>query len=173
MGRSHRASIRHEDYNRQAVAYIFRENNAPGKVGEDTIDLHGLFVDEAARVLEERIRADQQRGQEHLHAIVGKGKHSAGHMQKLKPKVEALCRELGLKYGTEENAGRMYINLQGRQPASAAHHGGGQQQHGPQHHGGQHSGQQQQGQQQGQEGLVGKVLPKIVQKLEKACCAVM
>src|SRR5690349_20335180 len=100
------------DYNRQASEYIFRENNAPGKVEPDAIDLHGQFVDEAERILEQRIRADQARGQTHLHAIVGKGNHSAGHVQRLKPKVEALCQELGLKFRTEDNAGRIYINLQ-------------------------------------------------------------
>lgn len=183
-----------DDYNRQAADYIFRENNAPGKVDQDSIDLHGLYVEEAERILEQRIRADQSRGQEHLHAIVGKGNHSTGHVQKIKPKVEELCRELGLKYRTEENAGRIYINLQGGEPLKPGQHEGGHggsQQHAGQYHGGQqqqpggqyHGGQQQHGGQQhgGQQGqqqnemdeLVGKLLPRVLKKLEKACCTVM
>ncbi|OAA44755.1 hypothetical protein NOR_03509 [Metarhizium rileyi] len=179
-----------DDYNRQAADYIFRENNAQGKVDGDSIDLHGLYVEEAERILEERIRSDQRRGQEHLHAIVGKGNHSTGHVQKIKPKVEEVCRELGLKYRTEENAGRIYINLQGGEPMKPSQHTGGgyggqtghtgqhQQQH-QQQHGGQPQQQQQQQQQHGNqkqddmEELVGKLLPKVLKKLEKACCTVM
>lgn len=130
--------------------------------------------------------------------IVGKGNHSVNHVQKIKPRVEQVCQELGLQYSTEENAGRMYINLQGG-PATMPQHGGGQQQGGYQggqqkHHGGQqqqHGGYQQggypgqqqsgyqSGQQQGQnndneelEKLAKKFLPKIIRKLE-GCCVVM
>ncbi|KAH7001978.1 hypothetical protein EDB80DRAFT_719580 [Ilyonectria destructans] len=179
-GKAHDAKM--DDYNQQASDFIFRENNAPGHVEADCIDLHGQFVEEAERILEQRIRADQAAGQTHLHAIVGKGHHSAGHVQKIKPKVEELCRELGLKFSTEENAGRIYINLQGgdavppQNSGYSGHHGGQQQQ---QHHGGQqqHGGQQHGGQQQSQNDemveFVGKQLPWILRKLEKHCCVVM
>ena len=178
------------DYNRQASEYIFRANNAPGRNQADCIDLHGQFVEEAERILEQRIRADQANGQTHLHVIVGKGNHSTGHVQKIKPKVEELCQELGLKYRTEENAGRMYINLQGGEPlgpGDEGYHGGGgsgypahhQQQQ--QHHGGQQQQQhhqQQQHQQQQNQGdevaqFVEKQLPWLLRKLEKHCCVVM
>lgn len=190
QGKAHDAKM--DDYNRQASEYIFRANNAPGRVEADCIDLHGQFVEEAERILEQRIRADQSRGQTHLHAIVGKGNHSANHVQKIKPKVEELCRELGLKYRTEENAGRIFINLQGGEPlgpgdvpshygggysGSQQQHGGGkynkphqQQQHGGQQHGGQH---QQQNQQDDIAQVVEKQLPRVLRKLEKACCVVM
>ena len=56
-----------DNYNRQAAEFIFRENNAVGRVDGDTVDLHGLFVEEAERVLEERIRYARGRGQGHLH----------------------------------------------------------------------------------------------------------
>jgi hypothetical protein len=46
-------------------------------------------------------------------SIVGKGNHSVSHIQRLKPRVEQVCQELGLHYATEQNAGRMYINLTG------------------------------------------------------------
>ena len=81
-------------------------------------------------------------------SIVGKGNHSPGHIQKIKPKVEEVCQELGLQYATESNAGRMYINLQGGaavMPEQFKHHGGGG---GGQHHGGGQQQHQQHGQQQ-------------------------
>lgn len=53
--------------NKQASDYIFRENNAVGRVDGDTIDLHGQFVEEAADIVEQRIRYAQANGQTHLH----------------------------------------------------------------------------------------------------------
>lgn len=37
-----------DQYNKQASEFIFRENNAVGKVAGDTIDLHGQFVEEVS-----------------------------------------------------------------------------------------------------------------------------
>ncbi|KAL8686428.1 MAG: hypothetical protein Q9224_005450, partial [Gallowayella concinna] len=156
-GKRHGAMM--EQYNKQASDFIFRENNAVGRVASDTIDLHGQFVEEAEDILEQRIRYAQSTGQTHLHVIVGKGNHSANHVQKIKPRVEQICREQGLQYATEHNAGRMYINLQGG-PAQMPHdlisdHNAYQehhpQQHGQQqqHHDQQPHPQQQYGQQQG------------------------
>ena len=59
-----------EQYNKQASDYIFRENNAVGRVDGDTIDLHGQFVEEAEEILEARIRYALQTGQTHLHVYV-------------------------------------------------------------------------------------------------------
>jgi len=130
QGKQHAAKA--DQYNKQASEFIFRENNAVGKVPGDTIDLHGQFVEEAEEILEQRIRYAQSTGQSHLHVIVGKGNHSPGHIQKIKPRVEQVCRELGLQYNTEQNEGRMFINLQGgsvqQMPAFDY-----QQQHEPQH----------------------------------------
>lgn len=56
-----------DEYNQQASEFIFRENNAPGRVAEDTIDLHGQFVEEAEDILEERIKYARGHGQGHLH----------------------------------------------------------------------------------------------------------
>jgi len=196
-GKAHAAKM--DQYNKQASDYIFRENNSAGRVADDTIDLHGQFVEEAEQILEQRIRYAQQNGQTHLHVIVGKGNHSVNHIQKIKPRVEQVCQELGLQYTTEENAGRMYINLQGGpatmppmqhsgqqqggyQGGQQQHHGGQQQQHGGYQQGGypgQQQGGYQGGQQQGQnndneelEKLAMKFLPKIIRKLE-GCCVVM
>ncbi|PYH48408.1 Smr domain-containing protein [Aspergillus saccharolyticus JOP 1030-1] len=172
-----------EEYNKQASEFIFRENNAEGRVAADTIDLHGQFVEEAEEILEERIRYAKNHGQTHLHVIVGKGNHSANHVQKIKPRVEQVCRELGLQYATEENAGRIYVNLTGGpadMSAAPGHHQ--QSQHYPQHqqqqYPQQHQQQQQQQHQQGDnqneiEQVVNAVLPRVLRKLEKACCVVM
>lgn len=56
-----------DQFNKQASDYIFRENNAIGRVADDTIDLHGQFVEEAEEILQNRIRYAQQQGQTHLH----------------------------------------------------------------------------------------------------------
>ncbi|KAJ5727917.1 hypothetical protein N7493_005737 [Penicillium malachiteum] len=168
-----------EEYNKQASEFIFRENNAEGRVAADTIDLHGQFVEEAEEILEERIKYAKAHGQDHLHVIVGKGNHSANHVQKIKPRVEQVCQELGLQYATEENAGRMYVNLTGGEavmpqyPQHQAPHQQypGQQQQQQQPYSG---GYQQQPQQQDEMAqVVNEVVPKLLQKLEKACCVVM
>ncbi|KAF2658622.1 DUF1771-domain-containing protein [Lophiostoma macrostomum CBS 122681] len=192
-GKKHAAKM--DQYNRQARDFIFRENNNTDRVPGDTIDLHGLFVEEAEDVLEERIREAQRQGQTHLHVIVGKGNHSRNHVQKIKPRVEQVCRELGLQYRTEENEGRIFVNLQGgavhEMPPPPQFGGGysggyggypGQQQGGyqggQQHHGQSHGGHQQQqhSQQQQQndevEELVKKGLPRLFKAL-KGCCVVM
>jgi len=139
-------------YNKQASDFIFRENNAPGRVADDTIDLHGQFVEEAEDILEQRIRYAQQHGQQHLHVIVGKGNHSANHVQRLKPRVEQVCNDLGLQFSTEQNNGRIFINLQ---PTTAAMPSP---QHAAPHY------QQQQQQQEPTD---------TIETMERCCCAVM
>ncbi|KAJ5628032.1 hypothetical protein N7490_010260 [Penicillium lividum] len=173
-----------EEYNKQASEFIFRENNSNGRVAADTIDLHGQFVEEAEEILEERIKYAKTHGQTHLHVIVGKGNHSAGHIQKIKPRVEKICEELGLQHTTEENSGRIYVNLTGGEavmPPVSEHYP--QQQHQQQHQqypgqqqgysGGQQQHQQQQQQPDELEQAVNALLPKVMKKLEKACCVVM
>ena len=171
-----------QQYNKQASEYIFRANNAEDKVADDTIDLHGQFVEEAEDILEARIRDAQARNQTHLHVIVGRGNHSANHVQKLKPRVEQLCQELGLQYRTEENEGRIYVNLQGHEISEMPPLPSGQTSNG--YGGGKHTGKQQHGQQhprppaeepQQQEqpqDLESKIVSKIVRKLGD-CCVVM
>lgn len=182
-------------YNKQASEFIFRENNATGRVADDTVDLHGQFVEEAEDIFEARVREARARGQQHLHVIVGKGNHSADHVQRLKPRVEQVCRELGLRYETEENAGRIYVDLTGGQPQQGGGSGGGgaaggetyapppphHQQHQQPHHGGQqqhHPQQQHQQQQQPQQeqqqpdDLAEKIVTRLVKKLGD-CCVVM
>ncbi|KAJ5301356.1 hypothetical protein PENANT_c023G00240 [Penicillium antarcticum] len=161
-----------EEYNKQASEFIFRENNASGRVADDTIDLHGQFAEEAEEILEERIKYAKSHGQSHLHVIVGKGNHSAHHVQKIKPRVEQVCRELGLQYATEENAGRIYVNLTGGEavmPPYGGDHQGSHQYPGQQGH---HQNQNQ-NQPDELEKLANAIVPKVLRKLEKACCVVM
>ncbi|KAL6247183.1 hypothetical protein RBB50_005526 [Rhinocladiella similis] len=186
-GKDHGAKM--EQYNKQASDFIFRENNAEGRVPADTIDLHGQFVEEAEDILEQRIRYAQSHGENHLHVIVGKGNHSANHVQKIKPRVEQVCRELGLQYHTEPNEGRIYVNLTGGPvDMQSANNWGGHQQSYPggqaqQSHGYQPQHQQQQqyphqqqqqhggqGQQDQVEKVVKKFLPRIINKLLRMLC---
>ncbi|KAK8214768.1 hypothetical protein M8818_002350 [Zalaria obscura] len=199
-GKRHAAKA--DDYNKQASDYIFRENNAVGRVDSDTIDLHGQFVEEAEEILEQRIRYAQSTGQTHLHVIVGKGNHSTNHLQKIKPRVEQVCQELGFKYTTEHNEGRMYIDLTGGNAQSGQYNAPtqyNQQQYGQPHYqtaypmGGQpqynawqqggYPAQQQHQQQQNQYGgqsqqqmemeqEIKKALPKVF-RLIRSCCTVM
>ncbi|KAK5664083.1 hypothetical protein OQA88_297 [Cercophora sp. LCS_1] len=158
-------------YNKQASEFIFRENNAPGRIAEDTIDLHGQYVEEAEDILEARIRDARARGQTHLHVIVGKGNHSTGRVQKIKPRVEQVCREMGLDFATEENAGRIYVDLTGGNistpPPLPPQPGTG---HGKPSHGKPPHGQPSHG---GQQEESGDLVWWIFRKLEKACCVVM
>jgi hypothetical protein len=102
-------------------------------------------------------------------------------VQKLKPRVEQLCRELGLQYSIEENAGRIYVDLTAGGSGGAGHHHGQSHNypHQPQghphqqHHGHPHGHQHQQQQHGGAvEQAMEKLLPRILRKLE-ACCIVM
>ncbi|RYP60078.1 hypothetical protein DL770_010060 [Monosporascus sp. CRB-9-2] len=165
-GKEHAAAM--AEYHRQARDYIFRANNAPGLVADDTIDLHGLYVEEAEDILEERIKYSQANGQPHLHVIVGKGNHSVDGVQKLKPRVEQVCRDLGLRYQTEENEGRIYVNLQGGEAVPPPdedpydpHHG-----YGGHHHHHHHHHQQQQ---EEEAGPIEKLVSKFVSKLADLC----
>jgi len=197
-GKAH--GVQMAQYNKQASEMIFRENNAPGRVAADTIDLHGQFVEEAEDILEERIKYAKSTGQIHLHVIVGKGNHSPGHIQKIKPMVEQICQKQGLQYHPEPNEGRIYINLTGgavdmnhvnnwggyQQGNQGGGYPGGeqgyqQQQQQQQPYGGHQqqqqqqygSGQQGQGQNQNDEieKLATKFLPRILRFLQKLLCS--
>lgn len=191
-GKRHGAMM--DQYNQQASDYIFRENNAMDRVAADTIDLHGQFVEEAERILEQRIRYAKSTGQSHLHVIVGKGNHSPGHIQKIKPRVEQICREEGLQFATEENAGRMFINLRGGTAIMPddlkSHHGGGyasgyggrpyQQQPHSSHQQPHHTTAPQQhfnappkNRNDEIEAQVKKYLPKVLKQVKRHCCVVM
>ena len=66
QGKQH--DVQCENYNQQAAMFVFRANNS--RAAPDEIDLHGLYVEEAVKVVEERINACIQRQDDHLHVIV-------------------------------------------------------------------------------------------------------
>lgn len=80
-----------EKANRMASNAAFQGNNK----GRDswTIDLHGLYVEEAVQRTRESIAKARVEGKEYLIFIVGKGNHSAGGVQRLKPAIEKLAQE--------------------------------------------------------------------------------
>ncbi|EEB06911.2 SMR and DUF1771 domain-containing protein [Schizosaccharomyces japonicus yFS275] len=102
-------SVELEKYNRQAAAAIYRYKNT--QCQPDEIDLHGLYVDEAVQAVEQRIQNCYKFGFDHLHIIVGKGTHSANHVEKLRPAVLQKLQELSLRFQSEENAGRILVHI--------------------------------------------------------------
>ncbi len=117
-------------------------------------------------------------------SIVGKGNHSSDHVQRLKPRVEQVCRELGLQFATEQNEGRIYVDLSGgpaptppsHNPPHGGHAPGQQYQHGDHHHPGPHGTHHQQPNNHNAEIEAAvkagtKILPKILRKL--GCCTIM
>ncbi|CAH2355025.1 smr domain-containing protein [[Candida] railenensis] len=158
-----------EGYNRQAAEYVFRENNADS--AGDEIDLHGLYVKEAEYILQNRLVAAIGSNQTHLNVIVGKGLHSQGGIAKLKPAIDQLCDESGLRHRIDsKNTGVLIIDLQGAQLSQIPHKwtvpGNNQQQQQPQYQQQPHYQQQPQQQQQynnnnDSNGLVG-VLVKLL-----------
>lgn len=161
-----------DKYNRQASEYIFAENNAPGRIDEDEIDLHGQYVDEAERIVEERLNSDRAAGKPRLCVIVGKGIHSNRHIPKIKPAVEQLFDRMNLDYHTDEhNTGRIIVKLNntGYVPHQKPQHSSGGGQHHNQNQN--HSNNNNQHQQQPQEDQ--SILGLLFKIVEKQCCAVM
>lgn len=107
-----------DKWNAMAAEFVFVENNRDSD--ENDIDLHGLYVKEAEYILKQRIINGVQRNQSSLDCIVGKGKHSAGGIAKLKPAVEQLCTEAGIRCEIDrKNTGVLIIFLDGfRIPSS-------------------------------------------------------
>ncbi|KAF2973397.1 hypothetical protein GQX73_g145 [Xylaria multiplex] len=161
---------------RKASQAAFAANN-PNR--NSTIDLHGQLVADARGLVEHRIHEDQKEGKTYLHVIVGKGNHSADHVQKLKPAIEDLCRNLGLQYATEENEGRIYVDLRSKathmpppqhdthESHPPQHYGDQQPQHYPGHQQEQYHGGQSQEEQYDE---IEKFLTKL---FKKYCCTVM
>lgn len=84
-----------EQCNAAAAELYFADNNR--KHDQFTIDLHGLYVDEAVAKVEARISACQRAHQDYLVVIVGRGNHSKDHVQKLKPALERMVAEHRLR----------------------------------------------------------------------------
>ncbi|KEI42445.1 uncharacterized protein L969DRAFT_152013 [Mixia osmundae IAM 14324] len=98
--------------NEQASQWIFNENNKNSP--PNTIDLHGLFVQEAIERTEQSVQQAQNSGAQQLRIIVGKGIHSPGHQAKIKPAIEGLMQKYNLSAHLDpHNAGVLIVMLQG------------------------------------------------------------
>lgn len=75
-----------EAENKIAAKAIFKFHNAPGKIAEHFIDLHGLFVEEAINKLRKRVTQCMIECCTELIVIVGQG-HNSKDGPKLKPAV--------------------------------------------------------------------------------------
>ena len=89
--------------------------------------------------------------------------------------MEALCRELGVRYETEENAGRIYVDLTGgegrpRPDDDDDHHHGQQPGHG--HHGGEEGHRPRPSRPHHRPQEEEDLLTKAVRKLGE-CCIIM
>ncbi|KAH3903456.1 related to Smr domain-containing protein YPL199C [Saccharomycodes ludwigii] len=99
-----------ENYNMQAAEYALIENNTDS--ASDEIDLHGLYVKEAQWIMQRRIANGVGNNEQVLKAIVGKGKHSANGIARLKPVIEELCETVHLNnYVDPNNSGVLIIDL--------------------------------------------------------------
>ncbi|KZO98924.1 DUF1771-domain-containing protein [Calocera viscosa TUFC12733] len=108
----HEHQRRMEQLNRQAADWIFQANNSSSPQG--TIDLHGLYVQEAIDRTEEALQAAQGQGAPELRVIVGKGLHSAGHVAKIKPAIEQLMQKYSFSAELDPaNEGVLIVHLGG------------------------------------------------------------
>lgn len=114
------AEARASELNAQAARLTFEHNNRTHP--PDTIDLHGLRVDEAMARIEERIKRDKAKGATHVVVIVGAGIHSQGGIAKIKPAAIALFQKLKVVATVDKpNHGCIYVELNGGDKPAAAH----------------------------------------------------
>ncbi|GAA6049287.1 hypothetical protein JCM3770_005923 [Rhodotorula araucariae] len=119
-GRAHDLSLegkehqRNKDrYNDDAAAWIFAENNSTQPQG--SIDLHGLYVQEAIEYTEKAIADARNKGMPELRVIVGKGNHSPSHVAKIKPAIAQLMERERLTANLDpQNGGVLVVQLQGQ-----------------------------------------------------------
>ncbi|KAH9464605.1 hypothetical protein MJO28_001694 [Puccinia striiformis f. sp. tritici] len=107
-GKAHQE--RRNQLNKQAAEWIFKENNRHSP--SDTIDLHGLYVQESLTYAETFInQAERNKGPDQLRIIVGKGLHSTNFQAKLKPAIEKLIHKhnLSIDFDTNHNSGVLLV----------------------------------------------------------------
>ncbi|KEP52459.1 Smr domain protein C11H11 [Rhizoctonia solani 123E] len=108
-GKRHKAEM--ERLNKEASNWIFQQVNLDS--APDELDLHGLYVKEAIEKTEAAVQAAQNRGDQQIRIIVGKGLHSHG-AAKLKPAIEELMAKYQLNAHVDpENAGVLIVQLGG------------------------------------------------------------
>ncbi|BGP50473.1 hypothetical protein JCM10450v2_006392 [Rhodotorula kratochvilovae] len=100
-------------YNDEAAAWIYAENNRTQQQG--SIDLHGLYVQEAVEYTEKAIADARNKGMPELRVIVGKGNHSPSHVAKIKPAIAQLMERERLTANLDpQNGGVLVVQLQGQ-----------------------------------------------------------
>ncbi|KAH8917211.1 DUF1771-domain-containing protein [Atractiella rhizophila] len=113
----HKHQVRRDEINSRASDWIFHENNKSSPPG--TTDLHGLFVQEAVHYTELAVKEGKEKGYPEIRLIVGKGIHSANHVQKIKPAVMELMQKERLRpYPDPHNAGVVIVQLDSDAPSN-------------------------------------------------------
>jgi len=84
-----------DERNQQAAELIFEHfnRNRPNKI----IDLHGLYVAEALKYLQDKLKECRSKNILQLTVITGMGNNSPNRIAKIKPEVEKFVRENRLK----------------------------------------------------------------------------
>ncbi|KAF8502090.1 hypothetical protein F5888DRAFT_1669163 [Russula emetica] len=90
-----------ERLNKEAATTIFNQKNKGLPNG--TVDLHGLFVNEALEHAKQEFQSVVFRSNKVVRFIVGKGKHTKDGQLKIRPAVEKLCKERGFTYHLDPN----------------------------------------------------------------------
>lgn len=91
-----------KEANNRAAGFILTLNQDMS----DTLDMHGLHVNEALEALKEKI-ATAQTGKS-VHVITGRGSHSKGREARIKPAVLQFLRQNGYRF-EETNAGMLKV----------------------------------------------------------------
>ena len=100
-----------EEFNKKAAKTAFIKNNKEKNL--DELDLHGLTVNEAQLILDEKIdQCSKNKDIEELKIIVGKGLHSSSEGPKLKEMVTNYAGFMGFKhYVDAKNEGCIFLIL--------------------------------------------------------------
>jgi len=110
-GKHHQQQM--EELNERCSAWIYHENNKSQPHG--SVDLHGLYVQEAIEYTEKAIKSAKSEGLTELRLIVGKGNHSENHVRKIAPAVNKLMKQEHLTAAPEPgNYGVIVVHLAGQ-----------------------------------------------------------
>lgn len=108
-GKAHQR--KRDELNEQAAAWIFEANNRA--CPPDTIDLHGLFVQESITYTESFIARARRSRFKTVRVIVGKGVHSMQHQAKIRPAIEELVERQNIAVSLDEhNSGVLILVLE-------------------------------------------------------------
>lgn len=98
--------------NTEAATLIFYHHNCHQPV--TTIDLHGLYVSEAVKYLEDRVTQCRAKKIPQLTVITGAGNNSVNRIPKIKPEVEAFAHKHQLK--VTSYSGHLIFDLSTNEP---------------------------------------------------------